>query len=128
FVIVCAPLDETTRGMIGAPQFARMKPEAVICNVARGEVVEEEALYRALAERRIRGAILDVWYRYPSKEDPNPWPSRFAFQALDNVILSPHNSAWTEAMKTRRWAFVAAQLDRFARGEPLLNVCFEGRA
>ena len=127
FVIVCAPLDETTRGMIGTAEFARMKPDAIIANVGRGEVIDEAALYAALADQRIRGGILDVWYVYPSKADPNPWPSRFPFQKLDNVILSPHNSAWTEEMSTRRWTFVAKQLDRFARGEPLLNVCFEGQ-
>jgi len=128
FVIVCAPLDDSTRGMIGTAQFARMKADAVICNVGRGEVIDEAALYAALADNRIRGGILDVWYVYPSKADPNPWPSRFPFQKLDNVILSPHNSAWTEEMSTRRWTFVASQLDRFARGETLRNVCFEGMA
>lgn len=128
FVVVCAPLDESTRGMIGTAQFAKMKPDAVIANVGRGEVIDEAALYAALAGRRIRGGIIDVWYVYPSKDDPNPWPSRFPFQKLDNVILSPHNSAWTQEMSERRWTFVARQLDRFARGEALLNVCFEGTA
>jgi phosphoglycerate dehydrogenase-like enzyme len=128
FVVVCAPLDDTTRGMIGSEQFAKMKPDAVIANVGRGEVIDEAALYAALAGNRIRGGIIDVWYTYPSKTDPNPWPSRFPFQKLDNVILSPHNSAWTQEMSTRRWTFVARQLDRFARGEELLNVCFEGEA
>jgi phosphoglycerate dehydrogenase-like enzyme len=126
FVIVCAPLDDTTRGMIGAAEFKRMKPDAVICNVGRGEVVDEAALYEALSSKRIRGGIIDVWYQYPTKDDPNPWPSRFPFQKLDNIIMSPHNSAWTEPMTTRRWTFVATQLDRFARGEALENVCFEG--
>jgi len=128
FVVVCAPLDDSTRGMIGAAQFAKMKPEAVIANVGRGEVIDEAALYAALAGNRIRGGIIDVWYTYPSKADPNPWPSRFPFQKLENVILSPHNSAWTQEMSERRWTFVAKQLDRFARGEELLNVCFEGTA
>jgi len=126
FVIVCAPLDDVTRGMIGKDQFRVMKPDAVICNVGRGEVIDEAALYEALSSKRIRGGIIDVWYVYPSKDDPNPWPSRFPFQKLDNVILSPHNSAWTEPMTTRRWLFVAKQLDRFAKGEPLENICFEG--
>lgn len=126
FVVVTAPLADDTRGMIGRDQFRRMKPDAVICNVGRGEVVDEAALYEALAEKRIRGGIIDVWYVYPSKADPNPWPSKFPFQKLDNVIMSPHNSAWTSAMQDRRWDFVAANLDRFARGEPLENVCFEG--
>lgn len=126
FVIVCAPLSEETRGLLGAAQFKAMKPDAVVANVGRGEVIDETALYEALASKRIRGGIIDVWYTYPSDGDPNPWPSRFAFQKLDNVIMSPHNSAWTEAMVDRRWNFVAANLERFARGEELLNVCFVG--
>ncbi len=126
FVIVTAPLDDATRGMIGPDQFAQMKEDAVISNVGRGEVIDEAALYEALVSRRIRGGIIDVWYDYPSKTAPNPWPSKFPFQKLDNVIMSPHNSAWTEPMGQRRWTFVAANLDRFARGEPLENICFEG--
>ncbi|MBT6139414.1 MAG: phosphoglycerate dehydrogenase [Rhodospirillaceae bacterium] len=126
FVIVCAPLDDNTRGMIDGAAFAKMKPDAIIANVGRGEVIDEAALYDALASKRIRGGIIDVWYVYPSKEDANPWPSRFPFQQLDNVIMSPHNSAWTEAMSERRWSFVATNLDRFARGEELENFCFTG--
>lgn len=126
FVVVCAPLDDSTKGMIGTAQFDRMKPDAVIANVGRGEVIDEAALYTALQSNRIRGGIIDVWYVYPDADNPNPWPSRFPFQSLDNVIMSPHNSAWTKEMADRRWSFVAAQLDRFARGEPVENVCFEG--
>lgn len=126
FVIVTAPLSEETRGMIDRNAFNRMKPDAVICNVGRGPVIDEAALYEALSTKRIRGGIIDVWYVYPSKKDPNPWPSKFPFQKLDNIIMSPHNSAWSNEMAERRWAFVAANLDRFARGEALQNVCFEG--
>jgi phosphoglycerate dehydrogenase-like enzyme len=126
FVVVTAPLSEETRGMIDRDAFNRMKPDAVICNVGRGPVIDEAALYEALSTKRIRGGIIDVWYVYPSKKDPNPWPSKFPFQKLDNIIMSPHNSAWSNEMSDRRWAFVAANLDRFARGEELENFCFEG--
>ena len=126
FVICCTPGGAETRGMINAKSFATMKPDAVIANVGRGEVIDEAALYDALSSRRIRGGIIDVWYSYPSDTDPNPWPSNFPFQKLDNIIMSPHNSAWTAAMSDRRWTFVGNNLDRLARGEALLNVCFEG--
>lgn len=126
FVMVCAPGGAETRGMINAEAFAAMKDDAVIGNVGRGEVIDEAALYAALSSRQIRGAIIDVWYNYPSDDAPNPWPSRFPFQKLDNIIMSPHNSAWTAEMSDRRWSFVAANLDRLVRGEPLLNICFEG--
>ena len=126
FIICCAPGGAATRGMINARSFEIMKPDAVIANVGRGEVIDEAALYNALSSRRIRGGIIDVWYVYPSDDDPNPWPSRFPFQKLDNIIMSPHNSAWTAEMSDRRWVFVADNLDRLARGEPLRNICFEG--
>ena len=126
FVVVCLPGGAATRGYIGAAEFAAMKPEAVVANVGRAETIDEAALYAALAGRRIGGAIIDVWYRYPTAAEPNPWPSRFPFHRLDNVIMSPHASAWTAAMTDRRWSFVAANLDRLARGEPLLDIRFEG--
>lgn len=126
FIVTCAPGGPETRGMIGTEQFARMKGDAVIVNVGRGEVIDEAALYAALAARRIRGAVIDVWYRYPSRADPNPRPSRFPLHRLDNIIMSPHNSAWTVAMSERRWRFVAANLDRLSRGERLKNICFRG--
>ena len=126
FVICCLPGGTETQGMINAKSFATMKDDAVIANVGRGEVIDEAALYDALSSRRIRGGIIDVWYTYPSDTDPNPWPSRFPFQKLDNIIMSPHNSAWTAAMSDRRWSFVGDNLDRLARGEALRNVCFEG--
>jgi phosphoglycerate dehydrogenase-like enzyme len=60
FVLVACPLNEATRGLIGAAELARMKPDAVLINVARGPIVDEDALYQALFERRIGGAVLDT--------------------------------------------------------------------
>ena len=126
FIIVTLPGGSETRSLINHSCFKMMKPDAVIANVGRGEVIEEAALYEALASRRIRGAIIDVWYNYPGASDPNPWPSRFPIQKLDNIIMSPHNSAWTLAMSNRRWEFVAANLRRLSSGATLENVCFLG--
>ncbi|MDC1442829.1 aconitase family protein, partial [Rhodospirillaceae bacterium] len=121
-----APGGQETRNMINKHCFSIMKPDSIIANVGRGEVIQEEALYEALSTRRIRGGIIDVWYNYPSKINSNPWPSKFPFHKLDNVIMSPHNSAWTQAMSHRRWDFVAANLDRLAKGAELKNICFNG--
>ena len=82
FVAVCCLLDETTRHLIGAPQFALMKPGAHFINVARGPVVDENALIAALRTGRIAGAALDVFEQEPVAAD-NP------LLAMDNVILSP---------------------------------------
>ncbi|MFO1351816.1 MAG: 2-hydroxyacid dehydrogenase [Gammaproteobacteria bacterium] len=125
YVVITCPLNDATRGLIGVAQLARMKPSAVLVNVARARIVDEEALYLALQNRVIGGAVLDVWYRYPSAQDPAPRPSRFPFHELANVRMTPHCSAWTHALNDRRWAAVAANLDRYARGEALANViCF----
>src|SRR5262249_43243340 len=70
YLAVTLSLNEQTRGLIGERELALMKPTARLINVARAEIVDEDALYRALAERRIAGAALDVWYRYPKEPGP----------------------------------------------------------
>jgi phosphoglycerate dehydrogenase-like enzyme len=114
------PLAPETRGLIGARELALMKPTAVLVNVSRAEVVDEDALYRALAERRIAAAALDVWYRYPSAPGPTP-PARRPFHELSNVLMTPHVSGWTDGMMDARARLIAENIARAARGEPPLN-------
>ncbi|NDA09133.1 MAG: hypothetical protein EBZ18_06960 [Alphaproteobacteria bacterium] len=97
----------------GNSVYRRLREAILRVELHPGEVIDETALYRALSTNRIRGAVIDVWYRYPNGGDGgprdgvmNPWPSRYPFHKLPNVIMSPHNSAWTEEMFTRRWGFV----------------------
>ncbi len=122
FVVLAVPLLPETRGLIGEAAFRRMKRDAVLINVARGAIVDEDALYAALRERRIGGAVIDVWYRYPEGPGDRVMPSRHPFQELDNVYMTPHASGWTDGLLARRARAIAANLDRFARGEPLMNV------
>jgi phosphoglycerate dehydrogenase-like enzyme len=96
-----------------------MRPDAYLINVARGPVVDEQALYTALRERRIAGAAIDVWYEYPP--DGRGYGSRFPFQELDNVIMTPHVSGWTEGT-VRRLEVAATNIRRVAGGLPPLNV------
>lgn len=119
FVVVAAALAPETERLIDAQRFAAMKRSAVLVNVGRGAIVDEDALYVALKDKRIRGATLDVWYAYPSKDDLKVAPSRHPFRELDNVWMTPHTSAWTTGMVDRRWSEIAENLDRLARGEPL---------
>ena len=85
---VALPLTDDTRGLLDRAALSSMRSTAVLINVARGAIVDEEALYAALKDRRIGGAILDVWYRYPSRQRPDPTrPSAFPFHDLDNVLL-----------------------------------------
>lgn len=123
FVLLAVPLEAQTRGLINAARLQAMKSTAVLINVARGAVVEEGELYDALQQRRIGGAVLDVWYHYPRQgENRGPAPWNFPFDQLDNVILTPHASGWTTALTARRNRVIAENLNRLARGEPLINV------
>ena len=87
-VAVTVPLAPATRGLVGAAEFAVMKPSAVFVNVARGAVVDEAAMIDALRERRIAAAVLDVFEREPLPEDSPLWD-------LENVLITPHVSGST---------------------------------
>lgn len=122
FVLLALPLDSSTTGLIGERELKRMKSSAVIINVARGALIDEAALFTACKEHRIGGAIIDTWYRYPAQGSDQGEPSRMPFRDLENVIMTPHASAWTEGLRPRRCRMIAQNLDRLARGDPLLNV------
>ena len=91
FVCINCPLTRETFHLIGEEQLRRMKPTAFLVNTARGPIVDQAALIRALQERRIAGAALDVF-----EEEPLPLPNPLT--ELDNVILAPHAIAWTDQM------------------------------
>jgi phosphoglycerate dehydrogenase-like enzyme len=86
---VSCPLNDATHHIVNAEHLALMKPTAYLINTARGPVVDEKALTRALQERRIAGAGLDVFEQEPSRTD-NP------LHQLDNVLLTPHALCWTD--------------------------------
>jgi len=75
-----------------------------------------------LSGNRLGGAALDVWWRHWSPEHPERRPSQFPFHELSNVLMTPHCSGFTEGTADRRWGELAGNLDRFVRGEPLINV------
>jgi D-3-phosphoglycerate dehydrogenase len=89
FVVVCCLLNDETRHLVGAAQFARMKSTGYFINVARGPIVDEAALIDALRAKRIAGAAVDVFEQEPVAPD-NP------LLAMDNVIVTPHSLCWTD--------------------------------
>jgi phosphoglycerate dehydrogenase-like enzyme len=119
--IVCVPLGDETRGLIGAAQLAQMKPSAVLVNVSRGPVVDEQALFEALRTRRIAGAAIDVWYQYPIEGDHGE-PSRLPFSSLDNVLMTPHLSGVTTDTFRGRVADILRNINALADGTQLINV------
>jgi phosphoglycerate dehydrogenase-like enzyme len=115
YVVVAAPNTPETRGLIGAPQLAMMKPTAVIINVGRGPVISESALIRALEDRQIRGAALDVF-------DEEPLPAGHPFFRLQNVLLSPHCADHTTGWIEKAVQVFVRNFDHFVKGEPLENM------
>ena len=98
-----------------------MKPGAFLVNVARAEIVDEDALYDALSRRSIAGAALDVWYRYP-REAGLAAPAARPFHELPNVLMTPHVSGWTEGMLDARAKLIAENIRRIAARERPLNL------
>ncbi|HEU4341125.1 MAG TPA: hydroxyacid dehydrogenase [Candidatus Binatia bacterium] len=118
FVTIHCPLTLETKGMVGEQEIARMKPSAYLINAARGGIVDEKALYRALTEKRIAGAALDVVENEPPEKD-HP-----LFQ-LDNVIFTPHIGAATlEASKRGEWG-AAEEVVRVLEGKKPKNPVFD---
>ena len=123
--VVSAPLNEKTEGMISEPQLRALGSEGVLVNVGRGRLVQERALYNALADGVIRAAAIDVWYRYPAGDDMSP-PADQPFADLPNLLMTPHSSGITRDTFTGRVDDVVANIGRLARGEPLRNVVHGG--
>jgi phosphoglycerate dehydrogenase-like enzyme len=115
YVVVATPLTSETRGMIGKPEFAAMKLTAVVINVGRGPVIDEQSLINALSGQRIKGAALDVF-------DEEPLPQGHPFYKLENVLLSPHCADHTPDWLDNAMQFFIEQFERYRKGEPLLNV------
>lgn len=119
---ICCPLTEATRGLIDRAALAAMKRTALLINVSRAEIIEEDALFEALSEGGIGGAALDVWWRYPAGADDRPAPFNRPFHTLPNAWATPHSSAWTRNLPDRRYSRIAENLERLRRGEPLTNL------
>ena len=121
-VAICTALGPETTGLITARRLALMKPTAFLINIARGQVIDEDALFAALRDNRVGGAAIDVWWQYPNQDDPARRGSRYPFHELPNTIVTPHNSGWTAGMVRRRWDEIADNIGRYCRGDSLINL------
>lgn len=115
FVTLHAPLTTETRGMIGESALQLMKPTAVLVNTARGPLVDQVALYRALSQGWIAAAALDV-------TDPEPMPADDPLLTLENCIVTPHIASASVATRSRMAMLAAEQLVQALRGETPANV------
>lgn len=115
YLVIAVPLTAEIRGMVGYDVLIRMKPTAVLINVARGAVVREESLARALQAGRPGWAVLDVFEEEPLTPE-NP------LYALPNVSITPHVAAASPATEARLAALFVENCRHFVAGLPLLNV------
>jgi phosphoglycerate dehydrogenase-like enzyme len=115
YVVVALPLTAETHHMVGDKEFAAMKPTAVIINVGRGPVIDQQAMVRALMAKRIKGAGLDVF-------EHEPLPAGDPMYSLENVLLSPHCADHTADWLNQAMRFFLEQDHRFSNGEPLQNI------
>jgi phosphoglycerate dehydrogenase-like enzyme len=122
FLVIAIPHTPATTGLISERVLGAMRPSAYLINVGRGPVVDQWALYGALAHGRLAGAAIDVWYHYPAGGPDPTQPSDAPFQALPNVILTPHTAGYTEGTMRHRFAAIAENIRRLAADEPLENV------
>jgi len=113
-VIITAPLTSETKHLFNAARLSKMKPQALLVNAGRGAIVETEALLQALNQNKIRAA-LDV-------TDPEPLPAGHPLWKAPNLLISPHVAGDSDKFMGRIFKLASEQVDRFARGEPLLNV------
>ena len=110
-----APLTPLTRQMFNEAVFSKMKPGAYFINVSRGGLVEQNALIKALKEKRIAGAGLDV-------VTPEPLPADHPLWTCPNLVLTPHNSGFAPIREVRQIALVAENVRRYSNDLPLMNV------
>jgi phosphoglycerate dehydrogenase-like enzyme len=115
FVVLTLPLTKETHRIIGETELRSMKPTAYLINVARGQVVDEEALVHAVEENRIAGAGLDVFTREPLPAESRLWE-------LPNVVLSPHVAGLMEDYGVQATAVFCQNLRRYLAGKRLINV------
>jgi phosphoglycerate dehydrogenase-like enzyme len=115
YVVVAAPRTPHSEGMIGRAQFEAMKPQAILINISRGALVDEQALIEALREGRIAGAGLDVFQEEPLPEHSPLWD-------MSNVLITPHKAGSTPHYGRRVTDLFCDNLSRYLRGQPLNNM------
>ena len=115
FVVIAAPLTPETQGLIGEAELQAMKPTAYILNIGRGAIIQETVLIRALKEKWIAGAGLDV-------TEVEPLPAESELFRLPNVFLTPHYSGFRSNYWQHALTIFKPNLEKFLRGEPLTNV------
>jgi len=123
FVILSLPHTPESEGLVNEDFISRMKPNSILVNISRGPIIEEKALFDALQDNKIRGAGLDVWWRYPKKwRGKGHPPTDMPFQELDNLVASPHRAGYSENTEREYFQFAGENILRFIKGETPYNI------
>jgi phosphoglycerate dehydrogenase-like enzyme len=115
YIVLAAPVTNSTKAIVNAERLALMKPDACLINVGRGPLVDEPALATALREKKIGGAALDVFPKEPLAADSPLWD-------VPNLLITPHTAALTDKLWERQYALFSENLRRYLKGEALLAV------
>ena len=132
YLVLACDLNESTKGLINKRTLSIMKKTAYLINVARGDICVEEDLFNSLKNKNIAGAAIDTWWIYPDrpkkgdKAEKAPRPSSFPFHKLDNVRMTPHNSAHTLESDLRRSKSILDNLLDFKKGKKPSGFVFYG--
>ena len=127
FIIVAVPLTDETKGLIGKKQFNIMKDGAIIINIARGPIIDEEALYEFLKAKRGYAGI-DVWYNYPERQntqDPTKkveTRQNYPFEELENIIMSPHSAFKVGDIGMKTAVDIIKNLELLSEGSKPINI------
>ena len=122
-LMIALPATSATEGLLDERELALLPRGAVLVNIGRGAIVDQKALYTALVNGQLGAAGLDVWYHYPRSQaewEGTP-PADFPFQALDNVVLSPHRAGASTETEALRMTHLANLLNAAARGKTVPN-------
>ncbi len=123
YLIISCDLNSTTLNLISEKNISLLKSSAVIVNIARGPILNEKALYSALTKRKIGGAIIDTWYKYPNNHNKTKFsPSKYNFAKFKNVIMTPHLSCLSSKMLERRINVIRNNIIALNKGMKLRNL------
>ncbi len=120
FILIALPLTRETKGLIGENEFRLMKRNVILVNVGRGDVIDQKALYEFLRTNPGAIAALDVWWRYPKRDEPTF--QDYPFHKLENVIMTPHIAGFSPEIRENVIRNAVENIARFLRGEKPRNI------
>jgi phosphoglycerate dehydrogenase-like enzyme len=120
-LVIALPLTAATEGLLDGRRIELLPRGAIVVNIGRGPIIDDQALYRALRDGGVGAAGLDVWWNYPTGDPPH-YPSNQPFHELPNVVMSPHVGGATDSSEVDRAAHLAELVARLVRGEPVRAV------